>query len=121
MLAIVFSDLGFVGAGVSGQGFIARGITFQNTAGPEGRQAVALRVNSDQSAIQSCAVVGFEDSLYTHSFRQFYKDVYVSGTVDFIFGNAAAVFQNSQLVVRVDAPGATTSTLTAQVRLSPPC
>ncbi|KAG0607998.1 hypothetical protein M758_8G070300 [Ceratodon purpureus] len=101
---------------VSGQGFIARGITFQNTAGPDGRQAVALRVNSDQSAFQSCAVVGYQDSLYTHSFRQFYKDMYISGTVDFIFGNSAAVFQNSQLVVRVGAPGATTSTLTAQGR-----
>lgn len=101
---------------VSGSGFIARGITFQNTAGPAGRQAVALRVNSDQSAFQNCAVVGFQDSLYTHSLRQFYKDVYVSGTVDFIFGNSAALFQNSQLVVRVGAPEATTSTVTAQGR-----
>ena len=33
----------------------------------------------------------------------------------------AAVFQNFQLVVRVGAPGATTSTLTAQVRIAPPC
>jgi pectinesterase len=94
---------------------MARGITFQNTAGPDGRQAVALRVNSDQSAFQSCAVVGFQDTLYTHSFRQFYTDMWISGTVDFIFGNSAAVFQNSKLVVRVGAPGATTSTLTAQV------
>lgn len=111
------NDCWFVGlvAAVSGQGFIARGITFQNTAGPAGRQAVALRVNSDQSAFQSCAVVGFQDTLYAHSFRQFYRDMWISGTVDFVFGNSAAVFQNSQLVVRVGAPDATTSTLTAQV------
>lgn len=76
---------------------------------------MALRVNSDQSAFQNCAVVGFQDSLYTHSFRQFYKDMWITGTVDFIFGNSAAVFQNSQLVVRVGAPEATTSTITAQV------
>ncbi|KAK1280282.1 putative pectinesterase/pectinesterase inhibitor 22 [Acorus gramineus] len=35
---------------VSGRGFIARDMTFRNTAGPENRQAVALRVDSDQSA-----------------------------------------------------------------------
>lgn len=101
---------------VSASGFIARGITFENTAGPAARQAVALRINGDQAALQSCSIVGYQDSLYTHSLRQFYKDTYITGTVDFVFGNSAAVFQNCQLVVRAGAPGATTSTLTAQVR-----
>jgi pectinesterase len=105
-------------AGVSGAGFVARGITFENTAGPEQHQAVALRVEGDQCAFQGCAILGHQDSLYTHSLRQFYKDCTIAGTVDFIFGNSAAVFQTCKIVVRVRdiiVGGSSTSTLTAQV------
>lgn len=100
---------------INGAGFLARGITFENTAGPEGHQAVALRVDSDQSAFQSCSIVGYQDSLYTHAFRQFYKDCTVEGTIDYIFGNSASLFQNCNIVVRVGRAEAITSTLTAQV------
>ncbi|MCI43572.1 pectin methylesterase, partial [Trifolium medium] len=39
-----------------GDGFIAQDIGFQNTAGPEKHQAVALRVGSDQSVINRCKI-----------------------------------------------------------------
>lgn len=107
-----------MGAAVSGEGFVARGLTFENAAGPEQHQAVALRVESDRSAFYSCSILGHQDSLYTHSLRQFYKDCTIAGTVDFIFGNSAAVFQTCSIVVRVRKivpGGSSTSTLTAQV------
>ncbi|KAL1060929.1 hypothetical protein V6Z11_1Z058100 [Gossypium hirsutum] len=84
---------------VSGKGFIARDITFRNTAGPENHQAVALRVDSDQSAFFRCKC-----------------NIY--GTIDFIFGNGAAVLQNCKIFTRVPLP-LQKVTVTAQGRKSP--
>ncbi|XP_062104425.1 pectinesterase-like [Humulus lupulus] len=83
-----------------GKGFVAKSIGFQNTAGPEGHQAVALRVQSDMSAFYNCRIDGYQDSLYVQTHRQFYHNCVISGTVDFIFGDAAAVIQNSLIIVR---------------------
>lgn len=85
---------------VVGDGFIAKGITFENSAGPSKHQAVALRSGSDFSAFYKCSFVAYQDTLYVHSLRQFYRDCDVYGTVDFIFGNAATVLQNCNLYAR---------------------
>ncbi|KAE8009448.1 hypothetical protein FH972_005885 [Carpinus fangiana] len=85
---------------VVGDGFIAKGITIENSAGPSKHQAVALRSGSDFSAFYQCSFVGYQDTLYVHSLRQFYRECDVYGTVDFIFGNAAAVLQNCNLYAR---------------------
>lgn len=85
---------------VTGEGFIARGITFRNTAGPQNNQAVALRSGSDLSVFYRCGFEGYQDTLYVHSQRQFYKECYIYGTVDFIFGNAAVVLQNCMIYAR---------------------
>ncbi|KAH7545786.1 hypothetical protein FEM48_Zijuj01G0130700 [Ziziphus jujuba var. spinosa] len=83
-----------------GDGFIAQDIGFQNTAGPRKHQAVALRVGADRSVINRCFIAAYQDTLYAHSNRQFYKESYITGTVDFIFGNAAVVFQSCKLAAR---------------------
>ncbi|CAH2063603.1 unnamed protein product [Thlaspi arvense] len=83
-----------------GDGFIARDITFVNNAGPSAEQAVALRVGSDRSVVYRCSIDGYQDTLYTHSKRQFYRETDIYGTVDFIFGNSAVVFQSCNIASR---------------------
>ncbi|EPS67632.1 pectinesterase, partial [Genlisea aurea] len=85
---------------IYGDGFVARDIGFENTAPPENHQAVALTVASDRSVFYRCSFSSYQDTLFALSLRQFYRECDVQGTIDFIFGNAAAVFQNSNLILR---------------------
>lgn len=91
-------------AAVNGKGFIARDLTVQNTAGAAKHQAVALRSDSDLSVFYHCSFEGYQDTLYAHALRQFYRECKITGTIDFIFGDAAAVFQNCQLLARQALP-----------------
>ncbi|CAN8269484.1 unnamed protein product [Cochlearia groenlandica] len=85
---------------VIGERFMAVDVTFRNTAGPEKFQAVALRNNAEGSSFYRCSFEGYQDTLFIHSLRQFYRECDIYGTVDFIFGNAAAVFQNCNIYAR---------------------
>ncbi|GAB2534890.1 pectinesterase family protein [Spirosoma aerophilum] len=82
---------------IFGNDFRAENLTFENTSGPVG-QAVALYVTGDRAVFINCRFLGFQDTLYTgmpdHHARQYYKDCYIEGTVDFIFGSATAVFEH---------------------------
>ncbi|KAL1346466.1 probable pectinesterase/pectinesterase inhibitor 25 [Arachis hypogaea] len=103
---------------VSGDRFMAVDITFRNTAGPEKHQAVALRSNADLSTFYRCSFEGYQDTLYVHSLRQFYRECDIYGTVDFIFGNAAVVFQSCNIYARKPMTNQKNS-VTAQGRTDP--
>ncbi|KAI6672609.1 hypothetical protein NL676_000515 [Syzygium grande] len=98
-----------------GTGFLCKKMGFQNTAGYEAGQAVALRVQSDMSAFFSCRMDGYQDTLYVQAHRQFYRNCVISGTVDFIFGDSLTLIQNSLIIARKPGPGQA-NTITAQGR-----
>ncbi|XP_004494467.1 pectinesterase [Cicer arietinum] len=81
-------------------GFIGKAMTFENTAGPDGHQAVALRNQGDTSAFVGCHILGYQDTLYVQTNRQFYRNCVISGTIDFIFGTSATLIQHSVIIVR---------------------
>lgn len=103
---------------VVGQGFVGVNMTIRNTAGAVKHQAVALRNGADLSTFYSCSFEGYQDTLYTHSLRQFYRECDIYGTVDFIFGNAKVVFQNCNLYPRLPMSGQFNA-ITAQGRTDP--
>ena len=80
---------------VFGDDFTAENITFENSSGPVG-QAVAVRVDADRVKFLNCRFLGFQDTLYpfAEKSRQYYKNCYIEGTVDFIFGWSTAVFED---------------------------
>ncbi|XP_020273830.1 putative pectinesterase/pectinesterase inhibitor 45 [Asparagus officinalis] len=57
-------------------------------------------ITISRSVFLNCNMEGFQDTLYAQTHRQFYRGCVISGTVDFIFGDASAVFQNCLLLVR---------------------
>uniref|UniRef100_A0ACD5XLG9 Uncharacterized protein n=1 Tax=Avena sativa TaxID=4498 RepID=A0ACD5XLG9_AVESA len=90
---------------VDGDRFMAVKLGIQNTAGDEKEQAIALRVKGDRAIFFNCRIDGHQDTLFAQAYRQYYRSCIVSGTVDFIFGDAAAVFQRCVLLVRDPLPG----------------
>ncbi|KAE8715978.1 Pectinesterase isoform 2 [Hibiscus syriacus] len=71
--------------------FVGAYLTIANSAPkPDGKragaQAVALRVSDDRSAFYGCNIFGFQDTLCDDRGNHFFKDCYIRGTVDFIFG-----------------------------------
>ncbi|WP_348268405.1 pectinesterase family protein [Edaphobacter paludis] len=96
---------------INGPGFEADNITFENTAGNTG-QAVAVANRSDRSIFKHCRFLGHQDTLFADYGSQYYVDSYIEGGVDFIFGNATAVFDHTEL--HANGPGF----LTAQSRTS---
>ena len=103
---------------VNADDFFAKDITFQNTAGPIGEQAVALRVSGDKAVFYNVHLYGYQDTLYNHNYRQYYRDCTISGTIDFIFGDSLSIFQNCNFVVRKPDPKQACM-VTAQGRIDP--
>ena len=83
-------------AQINGDQFEADNVTFENSAGPTG-QAVAAAVRSDRSIFKHCRFLGDQDTLFADFGRQYYVDSFIAGGVDFIFGNAAAVFDHDTI------------------------
>ncbi len=84
---------------IKADNFSAANITFQNNAGFTAGQAVALESDGDKAVFSNCRFIGFQDVLFTNSekSRQYYKNCYIEGTTDFIFGSATVWFEQCHI------------------------
>jgi PelA/Pel-15E family pectate lyase len=73
--------------------FRAENLTFENTFGV-GSQAVALFVDADRAEFRNCRFLGWQDTLFVNGAHHSFKDCYIEGHVDFIFGSASAIFEH---------------------------
>lgn len=101
--------------------FTAKGITFANDAGQGDivGQALAMYADGDKLVFEDCRFEGFQDTLFTAPLplkemqpggfrgpkefepringRHLYKNCYIEGNIDYIFGGATAYFENCEL------------------------
>jgi len=84
---------------IMGNDFIANNITFRNNAGFNAGQAVAVETEGDKAVFINCRFIGNQDVLFLNNekSRQYYKNCYIEGTTDFIFGSATAWFDNCSI------------------------
>ena len=96
---------------VQGNDFYATNLKVQNTSGEIG-QAIALSVNGNRIMFENCSILGNQDTLYVtgERFQQYYKNCFIEGTTDFIFGQATALFENCTINSKSDSYIAAAST-----------
>lgn len=100
---------------ITGHDFSAKNITFQTTAGSTVGQAVALDISADHASFENCHILGYQDTLLLRNrtdesetdnvpnqptlqtYRSYFKGCFISGSVDWIFGAAQAVFDESTI------------------------
>lgn len=82
---------------VEGEDFIAENVTFENSSPQGSGQAVALRATADRCAFYNCRFLGWQDTLYLHHGKQYLKNCYIEGSVDFIFGNGTALLEHCHI------------------------
>ncbi|GAV88205.1 Pectinesterase domain-containing protein, partial [Cephalotus follicularis] len=82
--------------------FSARNISFKNTApapmpGMQGWQAAAFRISGDKAYFSGCGFYGAQDTLCDDAGRHYFKECYIEGSIDFIFGNGRSMYKDCQL------------------------
>lgn len=80
---------------VEGCDITFKNITIENNSARLG-QAVAIHTEGDRLMFINCRLLGHQDTVYTGmaGTRLLFKDCYIEGTTDFIFGPSTAWFEN---------------------------
>jgi len=106
---------------VDGSSFTAQNLTFENTAGPgdTAGQALAVYVDAETAYFENCRFLGHQDTLFLaplppeerekNGFAgpkeaaprsmgyHYFKNCFIEGDVDFIFGGASAYFEDCEI------------------------
>ena len=98
---------------IKANGFTAKNITFENSAGFKAGQAVAVQAFGDKLIFIDCRFVGNQDVLFTpaSSSRQYFESCYIEGTTDFIFGAATVWFEKCHIHSRKNSHVTAASTV----------
>ncbi|MCC8097929.1 MAG: pectinesterase family protein, partial [Eubacterium sp.] len=103
-----------VAVSAEAEGFTAKNITFENFYNLEQEeeysQAVAITTSADMVTFENCRFIGRQDTMYlkgaskgadvsgsANYARVYLTDCYIEGTIDFIFGDATAYFENCDI------------------------
>ena len=80
---------------VEGSDITFKNLTIENNAAQLG-QAVVLHTEGDRLKFINCRILGNQDTIYTGAkfTRLYFKDCYIDGTTDFIFGPSTALFED---------------------------
>jgi len=89
---------------IQGSQITLKNITIENNSARLG-QAVALHTEGDCLTFINCRFLGHQDTIYTGNAqtRLFFKNCYIEGTTDFIFGPSTAWFENCQIFCKADS------------------
>ncbi|MFJ3779976.1 pectinesterase family protein [Streptomyces sp. NPDC090075] len=99
---------------VKASGVTVAGVTIQNTFDPAkhpevdaySTQAVAVAAEGDRQTYTQCRIISRQDTVLckapvpTGQYRQYFVGCYVEGSIDFIFGNATAVFDQCNIAMQ---------------------
>ena len=84
--------------------FIGKFLTFQNISDPQKHQAVALMSVGEKCLFYQCSFYRLP-TLYVNQGRQYFRVGNIYGTTDFIFGDAAAILQNCNIILQKPLTG----------------
>lgn len=87
---------------VEGSQITFKNLTIENNSARLG-QAVALHTEGDMLTFIGCRFLGHQDTIYTGNARTrlFFKDCYIEGTTDFIFGPSTAWFEHCDIFCKI--------------------
>ncbi|PUZ42636.1 hypothetical protein GQ55_9G598200 [Panicum hallii var. hallii] len=82
---------------VEGDDFVAENVIFKNSAPHVSGQAAAACVTADRCAFYNCRFLGWQEILHLHGEKQFFKNCYIEGNYDFIFGDSTALLEHCHI------------------------
>ncbi|AES92153.1 pectinesterase [Medicago truncatula] len=97
--ALRYGTLDSATVAVDADYFVAVNVAFVNSSpmpdeNSVGGQALAMRISGDKAAFYNCKFIGFQDTLCDDYGKHFFKDCFIQGTYDFIFGNGKSIYLN---------------------------
>ncbi|KAJ4976169.1 hypothetical protein NE237_001275 [Protea cynaroides] len=109
------------------ENFVAKNIGFKNTynlggGGSNRKPAVAAFICGDKASFYSCGFFGLQDTLWDEHGRHYFKQCYIEGAVDFIFGAGQSIYEECVVNVTADVlyqSDGPVGFITAQRRTSP--
>ena len=89
---------------IQGSRITLKNITIENNSARLG-QAVALHTEGDRLTFINCRFLGHQDTVYTGNAktRLYFKDCYIEGTTDFIFGPSTAWFEHCDIFCKANS------------------